>query len=489
MFLKVATINQLIIMPLELRKDSGWWYGRASVNGKALCKNLSVKIAGNRPKKLSLQGDMTFERSRAKAQAELEKWQLELKRRTTAEELIQTVHEIRTGERIQSIALADAFARWLALPRRRQPSSRYVDQAKSWMTRFVAYLKSNYPSAREMDDVHSNMARTFFSDEQKRGIAPKTYNNILIFLRSSFGALQKDAGMAENPFAGLPTLEEDTVFRKPFSAEELADIADAAKTDPFIHPIIITGMCTAMRRGDCCLLQWESVDLEARFIMVKTSKTGELVQIPIFAQLHEVLTQAQKDRQEKNEKSPYVFPEQADKYQNNPDLITDRVRRVLREVGFSGEDGDGTSEKGCVNQKRKVGLRKASVRDFHSFRVSWVTLALTAGVPLEIVQKVTGHRTASIVMTHYFQPGREEFRKTLSGKLPEAISGQSEKPAPVVISLDEIRAELLAMKLKTWKTIRDGLVAKIPEPTPAAKPPAGKKPMLTVKAVEKDAAG
>ena len=31
----------------------------------------------------------------------------------------------------------------------------------------------------------------------------------------------------------------------------------------FIRPIIVTGMCTAMRRGDCCLLEWKDVDLDA----------------------------------------------------------------------------------------------------------------------------------------------------------------------------------------------------------------------------------
>jgi hypothetical protein len=39
--------------------------------------------------------------------------------------------------------------------------------------------------------------------------------------------------------------------------------------------------------------------------------------------------------------------------------------------------------------------------------MTWVMLALPSGVPLELVQKVTGHRTTDIVLKHYFQPGRE----------------------------------------------------------------------------------
>jgi len=44
--------------------------------------------------------------------------------------------------------------------------------------------------------------------------------------------------------------------------------------------------------------------------------------------------------------------------------------------------------------ERENGRRKASVRDFHGFRVTWITLALAAGVPLEVVQCVAGPRTA-----------------------------------------------------------------------------------------------
>ena len=38
-------------------------------------------------------------------------------------------------------------------------------------------------------------------------------------------------------------------------------------------------------------------------------------------------------------------------------------------------------------------MRRTLRFHFHSFRVTWVTLPLTAGVPLELVQKVSGHKT------------------------------------------------------------------------------------------------
>jgi len=67
------------------------------------------------------------------------------------------------------------------------------------------------------------------------------------------------------------------------------------------------------------------------------------------------------------------------------------------------------------------------VRDFHSLRVTWVTLALTAGVPLELVQRVTGHKTTDVVLKHYFRPGQEDFRLALEGAMPKLLTMGSEK--------------------------------------------------------------
>ena len=102
--------------------------------------------------------------------------------------------------------------------------------------------------------------------------------------------------------------------------------------------------------------------------------------------------------------------------------------------------------------KREDGERRASVRDFHSFRVTWVTLALTAGVPLELVQKVTGHKTTDIVLKHYFQPGREDFRQTLQSAMPKLLTNGHKTPK------EEMRELLAAVRpvalrerlLKVW---------------------------------------
>ncbi len=467
-------------MALEIQKGrSKWWYGRVTVNGADVVKNLGVQIKGVPPRTLREQGDAAFERSRTKAQVALEKLQYDLKAKSTAEELVQTIHELRTGSRVSSILLDDIATQWKQLPRRRPLSERYVAQAESWIDRFVEFVKKSNPAIKEMAQIQSTLSRAFLHAEEKRGVTAKTYNNTVIFLRSLFHSLRKEAGLADNPFDGIPTREGETVFRRPFTVEELGVIIEKAKADTFIYPLIVTGMCTAMRRGDCCTLRRDSVDLKGGFVTVKTSKTGEYVQIPIFPLLREVLTKAL--NAELPKPSLYVFPSLESHYSSNPDHLTDRVRRVMRAAGFFDADEAETEEekklaRGDVHQTRKGGLRKASVRDFHSFRVTWVTLALSAGVPLEIVQKVTGHRTAGIVMKHYFQPGREDFRRTLAGKMPSLLVGGTPKAEPP--SLKEILAKLKTMTPENWESVRKDLVSKLEPSLPAL--PAPTEPKVAV---------
>jgi ribosomal protein S11 len=65
----------------------------------------------------------------------------------------------------------------------------------------------------------------------------------------------------------------------------------------------------------------------------------------------------------------------------------------------------------------------------------WVTLALTAGVPLELVQKVTGHKTVEIVLKHYFQPGREAFRQALQMAMPKLLTNGQKSPKEEMVEI------------------------------------------------------
>jgi integrase len=491
------------IMPIELRtqRDGSLrdtWYGRYEIDGKRFYLNLGVKWAGTPPESHSLRdtGDSLFERSRATAIAKLDSIVEEARSKRNSAQLIEKLYEIKTGEKLDSVKLAKLDSDWAKIPRNRPPKARYAEECQAALLRFVRWVQERYPKVVEIGQVTRTPARAYMEAESARGVTPRTWNGTLKLLRSTFRHSLPPGCL--NPFADMPVRSMDTVFRKPFSPVELKAILEASQDDDFIRPILVVGSCTAMRRGDCCLLKWSDVDLGRRFITVKTAKTGQTVSVPIFPLLLDELAKMAADRSQKS--NGYVFPEQAKMYLENPDGITRRVRKVFAAAGFrdmeeageaeidaeeresdrtdvkllgnpttlsgvrpssaQGGGGDGEQDsvvvhRGEIHAERKKGegVRRASVRDFHSFRVTWVTLALTAGVPLELVQKVTGHKTTDIVLKHYFQPGREDFRRALQSAMPKLLTNGQISPK------DEMRKIVKKMAAKTWKKDKTRLLS------------------------------
>lgn len=127
--------------------------------------------------------------------------------------------------------------------------------------------------------------------------------------------------------------------------------------------------------------------------------------------------------------------------------VSNRLNEFERETGALIVRGQRRAAKtGGQQEDREDGQRRASLHDCLSFRVTWITLALAAGVPLELVQRVTGHRTVAVVLKHYFPPGREDFRQVLFNAMPKMLGEPS--PAP---TRDEIRHILAHMTAPTWK--------------------------------------
>lgn len=312
-------------MPLEIRQTSKWWYGRFVVDGKRYCVNLGVKVP---VRSRGRQGEPTvaFIASKAVAQTKLDAAIEEAQSKQGAVRLIEKIYEIKTGAPVESVPLSDIPGQWCNLPRKRKPSPQYMATCCATLERFCAFIVRKYPGVGDVSRVNPIMGRSFLDSESSRGVAAKTWNDTLLLLRSVFRKLLPRG--AANPFADIPTREVDTIFRRPFDSEELSGILRAAEQDPELKPVIIAGICTAMRRRDCCMLKWKDLDLEAGFLRVRTNKTRELVDIPILPLLRSQLLAVPKDT------SPFVFPQIAAKYQQTPLNISRRVRRVLAAAGF-----------------------------------------------------------------------------------------------------------------------------------------------------------
>ena len=93
-------------MGLEFRKGANGelrrtWYAGLRVKGKRKSISLGVEIMGQPPASLSLKdrGDAAFERSRARAQTELQKVLAEVRENRHAERALERMVEWKTGEK------------------------------------------------------------------------------------------------------------------------------------------------------------------------------------------------------------------------------------------------------------------------------------------------------------------------------------------------------------------------------------------------------
>lgn len=100
-------------------------------------------------------------------------------------------------------------------------------------------------------------------------------------------------------------------IQKTLSREQVQALFDLSREDKFFYPLIVTAACTGMRLGDVCNLKWSAIDLDGGSIVVTTTRTNQLIEIPILAPLRTVLT----DLHIGSPKTRgLVFPEAAQRY-------------------------------------------------------------------------------------------------------------------------------------------------------------------------------
>jgi hypothetical protein len=289
-------------MALELKETSRWWYGRFVVNGKLNRFPLTelrdgveqrIEVKGRRPKSLRNpeEGDTAFQASYHRAKAAHDRLQATVASKSAVEDLSQRIIEAKTGTRLDFVKIAAIPDAWLALPRKRKPSPRYVQTSRQTLRRFADYIMEQFPGAEDLASLRAEQVRAFLDTEAARGIAPRTWNVTLKLLKTVFAKLEPNADAYRSYLRLESEKDEDTIHREPFTEEETEAILEAAKSDDLLYGPLVVAICTAMRKGDCCLLKWKDVDVKNNFIMVRTSKTGETAEIPILPLLRAVLEQ------------------------------------------------------------------------------------------------------------------------------------------------------------------------------------------------------
>ena len=409
------------------KKLSPLWWGFWQADGK----RHEVSICpwrGKPPKKgagKAAKGDADFEQSRGEAEEKFAAMTSQERSKADRAALVEKIHALRYGGKVERVKIADLWEKWEAMPHKAGEERR--KRVRSVLKLFSEFMEGNHPNVSEAGALTAEHFKGFLKEVEERGVSARTWNDYLFTLRSVLSKAGCEGGGYRDYLAQLPYKDETPVHRRPFTGEELEGLfRAAAEVDPGLHPVIVAAACTALRRGDVARLRWKDIDLAGGFATVKTTKTGERVEIPIFPPFMAVLREADRKKRKGN---PYVFPEVAEDYKMERNRLDRRLKKVLAAAGFvrpekGKEEESGRETLAAVGDEARK--NRGSLCGWHSFRTTFCSLALANGVPMELLTRITGHRTAEIVEKYYNQAKREQARRAFGAAMPKAIAGAVE---------------------------------------------------------------
>jgi integrase len=277
------------------------------------------------------EGDKDFERSRDKAKNKLESLKIEARADGQTAHLTQRLVEIKTGRKFKVMPIKELPAIAQTLKTKRGRSEDWRKWQVSIIKRFTEWAVAQ--GLRNCIEVTPEIAQDYFSQLDDGAKTVETLKHTkgafsIVFSKALPEGVKNPFHTVniENSFDG----RGETENRTPLTEEQENLLLETArKNDPFIYQLIVCALSTGLRRGDVCRLKWESVDFRAEQLNVRTSKTGEKVNIPIMPTLKEVL---ETQLAQKEDEAEYVFPEAKRLIDSAPDRITYRVKRAFAQV-------------------------------------------------------------------------------------------------------------------------------------------------------------
>jgi integrase len=331
--------------------------------------------------------------------------------------------------------------------------------------RFTRWLKKQHPKCWAMHEVTEDIAEEYASyllrkvwdpktgKVSKAPYSPGTFNKHISFLQLFYRVLSKKARVRRNPWSEIVRKREQINSRRELTVEELDRICNKAEGQ--LRTLLIIGIYTGLRLGDCCTLRWAEVDMARRLILRVPNKTARRkkrpVHIPIHPTLHGILDSIPMGRRRK-----HVVPRFARMYGKQDTTITKDIQQHLISCNIQTQKdgtGKGTPHRAVV----EVG--------FHSLRHSFVSLCRQANAPLAVVEAIVGHSNPAMTR-HYTHIGDLAASRAVAC-LP-ALLGTREDPVAVSsgslsAGLKQVRWLLNAMSADSWRSNKDRVLTLLDE--------------------------
>ena len=336
------------------------------------------------------------------------------------------------------LPLAEAWHHYEMSPNRRDLARSTLESKRIVWMGFARWMEHNHLEIAHLAEVTETAVAEYLAEFRCHHSA-STYNGHVCVLREIFRVLADKAGIVHDPWAGVCLKADDSISRRELSLDEVERLYTAAsKEGKEWKLLLMTGIYTGMRLGDCCRLKWEDVHLDRGVIQIIPEKTkkhahGKPVTIPIHPSLMAELRIVREEGIGKREEmgtgngeretgngdvgqgtsdaavgrddpiAPHAFvnPKVADLYMNRKWQLDEGLRRIFKAANIT------------MSIRVEGRCRKTVVASFHSLRHTFVSLSANAGVPLPVVQSIVGH--CSTAMTrHYYHENLDALRSAVA---------------------------------------------------------------------------
>lgn len=202
---------------------------------------------------------------------------------------------------------------------------------------------------------------------KQKGAKPKTIHTEVGVIRRLLLFAKTRRMIDEDPLEGLRLTEPKTEPQPFWNQDEVDQILKASSK---VHRPVFTFLTeTGMRIGELRWLTWDDVDLKQKLIHIRpkddwTTKTGNVRTIPMSERACEIL-------QEQSRHSRWVFTARASpNYPQGDHQVSERrllesLKRTLEKLELKGH--------------------------LHTFRHTFISRAIVAGIPEAIIRKWVGH--------------------------------------------------------------------------------------------------
>ena len=315
------------------------------------------------------------------------------------------------------LPLADVWLEYVKSPNRNELANATLNGKRQVWMQFAKWMEHFYLPVKDLGGITSDMIAEYLSCVRAE-VCASTYNTRVCVLREIFHVLASKAGLECDPWEGVRLRPDDSHSRRELTTDELRRLLAAAKkSGTEWHELILIGIYTGLRLGDCCRLDWSQINLAQGVIQLVPGKTRRhhqrLVTIPIHPALGRALLNGeaesfplQRGREDSIRESfsateavrtPLlrfqgpVLPAIAEAYAHAHWKVSHALKHIFKAANIE------------TSVRLEGRRRRTPEATFHSLRHTFVSFAANAGVPLHIVQSIVGHESTAMTRHYYHE--------------------------------------------------------------------------------------